>query len=50
MINESFLQMLYWVTKTTAVASDAKLVLVKRRHGNNQNMDVYVPVFIDFVK
>lgn len=34
----------------TAVASDSKLVLVKRRHDNNQNMDVYVPMFIEFVK
>lgn len=32
------------------VASDSKLVLVKRRHENNQNTDVYVPMFIDFVK
>lgn len=32
--------------QVTAVASDSKLVLVKRRQENNQNMDVYVPVFI----
>lgn len=34
----------------TAVASGSKLVPVKRRHENNQSMDVYVPMFIDFVK
>lgn len=34
----------------TVVASDSKQVLVKRRHENNQNTDVYVPMFIDFVK
>lgn len=34
----------------TAVASGSKQVLVKRRHENNQNMDVYMSMLIDFLK
>lgn len=51
MINESFFRCFIGSPKQlTAVASGSKQVLVKRRHENNQNMDVYVPVLIDFVK
>lgn len=32
--------------QVTVVSSDSNLVLVKRRQENNQNMDMYVPVFI----